>query len=90
MTSCRKCGTDLPERTLSCPNCGASQTLDVLLSVGVMKFLGIVCGAIGVALVVFGDQIDGPNPYVMWLWAGLFIVIGFVFFYRKWPEEHDL
>jgi len=90
MASCRKCGTDLPNKTLTCPHCGASQTLDALLSVGVMKFLGIVCGVVGVALVVFGDQIDHSDPQVMWVWAGLFIVLGFVFFYRKWPEKQDI
>ena len=55
-----------------------------------MKFLGIVCGVVGVALVVFGDQIDHSDPQVMWVWAGLFIVLGFVFFYRKWPEKQDI
>jgi hypothetical protein len=52
MNCCRKCGTELPDRTLSCPQCGASQTLDVLLSVAVMKSLGILCGVVGVALLV--------------------------------------
>ena len=58
MNSCRKCGTEFPDRTLSCPHCGASQTLDALLSVAVMKLLGIVCGVVGVALLVFADQIE--------------------------------
>jgi hypothetical protein len=88
MKSCRKCGTELPDWTLSCPPCGASQSLDALLSVAVMKFLGIVCGIAGVALLVYTDQIDAsPHAYVLWLFAGGFIAIGFVMFYRKWAER---
>ena len=88
MNSCKKCGTELPNKTLSCPHCGTSQTLDVILSVGVMKILGVLCGIVGVGLLVFGDQLEGPDPYVMRISAGVFIVLGFVFFYRRWPEKH--
>ena len=59
-----------------------------------MKVLGVLCGAVGVGLLVFSDQLrtDGPisYPYDLWLWAGLFIVMGFVFFYRKWPENYGM
>ena len=88
MKSCRRCGTELPDRTLSCPLCGASQSLDVLLSVALMKSLGIMCGVVGVALLVFADQIDGSNPYLIWLFAGVFLVLGFIMFYKKWPERN--
>ena len=62
-----------------------------MLSIIVMKLLGVLCGIVGVGLLVFSDQLrtDGPlsHPNDLWLWAGLFIVIGFVIFYRKWPER---
>ena len=89
MNSCRKCGTEIADRTLSCPHCGASQTLDVRLSIVAMKLLGVLCGIVGVGLLVFGDQIDGSNPYLIWLFAGVFLVLGFIFFYRKWAERGD-
>jgi drug/metabolite transporter (DMT)-like permease len=53
-----------------------------------MKILGVLCGIVGVGLLVFGDQLEGPDPYVMRISAGVFIVLGFVFFYRRWPEKH--
>ena len=88
MKSCNKCGAELSDRALSCPHCGASQSLDALLSVAVMKVLGIMCGVAGVAVLVFADQIDaGSHPFVLWIFAGGFIVIGFVMFYRKWAER---
>jgi hypothetical protein len=52
-----------------------------------MKTLGIWCRVVGVALVVFGDQINRAHPHMLWLWAGVFIVMGFVYFNRKWSEN---
>jgi drug/metabolite transporter (DMT)-like permease len=50
-----------------------------------MKLLGVACGAIGVCLLTYAD---GPNPTAhanaLWLFAGIFIVAGFVVFIRKW------
>jgi len=85
MKSCRKCDAQLGDRTLSCPHCGASQTLDVRLSIVAMKLLGVLCGIVGVGLLVFAD----PLGFARWLWAGLFILIGFVMFYRSWKEYGD-
>ena len=87
MKSCRKCSTELPDRTLSCPHCGASQSLDALLSVAVMKLLGIICGVAGVALLVYADQIDGSHPFVLWVSAGVLLLLGFVMFHKKWSER---
>jgi drug/metabolite transporter (DMT)-like permease len=70
--------------------------LDVRLSVVVMKLLGIVCAVVGVALLVYGNQIDadsikdGSHPYMLWLCAGVFVVVGFVMFYRKWSERDQI
>lgn len=89
MKFCGKCGSEVSDRDLSCPHCWAGLSFDVRLSVAVMKFLGVLCGIVGVALLVYGQEIDGPHPYGLWLWAGVFIVMGFVFFYRKWPERDD-
>ena len=50
-----------------------------------MKLLGVFCGIVGVGLLVFGDQLGTGR----WLWAGLFILIGFVMFYRSWKEYGD-
>jgi DNA-directed RNA polymerase subunit RPC12/RpoP len=93
MKTCPKCGKELSDRALSCPHCGASLSFDVRLSVAVMKVLGIVCGIVGVALLVYGDQINAgsikaeSHPYTLWVWAGVFIVLGFVLFYRRWAER---
>ena len=93
MKFCGKCGSEASDRDLSCPHCWASLSLDVSLSVAVMKVLGVLCGIVGVALFVFSDQLRTEGlvscPYDLWLWAGAFIVMGFVFFYRKWPERDD-
>lgn len=44
-------------------------------------------------MLVYSDQLktDGPvsHPYDLWIWASAFIVMGFVFFFRKWPERDD-
>jgi hypothetical protein len=95
MKRCRKCGRELSDQLLSCPHCGASQSHDVRLSVAVMKFLGIVCGTVGVALLVFADQMDtrsiveGSHPHGIWAFGGVFILVGFIFFYRRWSERDD-
>lgn len=58
-----------------------------------MKVLGILCAIVGIALIAFSDQMrtDGPvsHPYDLWIWAVGFVVMGFVVFYRKWPERDD-
>jgi hypothetical protein len=60
-----------------------------------MKLLGILCGVVGVWLLVHADEIDsvsmkeGSHPYTLWLWAGVFIVMGFVYFYRRWSEQDE-
>ena len=87
MKSCNKCGAELSDRALSCPQCGESQTLDALLSVTVMKLVGIICGVAGIALLVYADQIDGSHPFVLWVSAGVLLLLGFVMFYRKWAER---
>ena len=88
MKSCNKCGAELSDRALSCPHCGASQSLDALLSDTVMKLLGIMCGVIGVVLLVYADQIDtSSRPYVLWLFAGVLILLGFIMFFKKWSER---
>ncbi len=95
MKFCGKCGSEASDRDLSCPHCWAGLSFDVRLSVAVMKFVGVLCGIVGVALLVYADQIDassvkdGSHPYGIWIWAGVFILIGFVFFYRKWPERDN-
>ena len=62
MEPCRKCGSELSDRDLSCPNCGASLSLDVSLSVAAMKVLGVLCGVVGVALLVYAEEIDVLIP----------------------------
>ena len=50
-----------------------------------MKMLGLVCATIGVAMIVFGDQLKtDTHPYDLWLFAGAFVVVGFVMFMREW------
>ena len=88
MKSCSKCGTELIDQAFYCPHCGASQSLDALVSVAVMKFLGIVCGVAGVALLVYAEQIDvDPHPYVSWILAGVLLLVGFIMFCRKWAKR---
>ena len=85
--TCKKCGGDVGNSVLSCPLCGASLSLDAFLSVAVMKFLGIVCGGVGIALLVYADHMGAANPYVLWLCSGVLLVVGFFMFFRKWQER---
>jgi len=95
MRACKRCGEDVGDRALSCPLCGASLSLDAFLSVAIMKLTGIVCGTLGVALLVFADQIvktsdkTGSPPYVPWIGAGVLMLVGFVMFWRRWAEQDE-
>ena len=70
-----------------------TDTVTVLRDGKMVTTLGVLCGVVGVGLLVFSDQLEtnGPvsHPYDLWIWAGLFIVMGFVFFVREWPERDD-
>jgi drug/metabolite transporter (DMT)-like permease len=84
MSTCEKCGSPLNQH-LICTRCGIDHSSFLRHTAFAMKMLGLVCATIGVAMIVFGDQLKtDTHPYDLWLFAGAFVVVGFVMFMREW------